>query len=81
MYCEHGRNKNNKKSLMDLIETSRSQWFEVATQFRAVFSSVDGTGMGMAMGTGMGGAGRKAKGGRREEGAAGAGRPERCAPS
>eukprot|EP00752_Nemacystus_decipiens_P004544 g4148.t1 len=27
--------------LMDLIESSRSQWFEVATQFRAIFLSVD----------------------------------------
>lgn len=26
---------------MDLIESSRSQWFEVATQFRAIFLSVD----------------------------------------
>lgn len=26
---------------MDLIESSRSQWFEVATQFRAIFLSLD----------------------------------------
>lgn len=29
----------SRQSLMDLIETSRSQWFEVATQFRAIFLS------------------------------------------
>eukprot|EP00903_Cladosiphon_okamuranus_P009789 g9306.t1 len=32
--------------LMDLIESSRSQWFEVATQFRAIFLSVDVGGAG-----------------------------------
>ena len=31
---------------MDLIESSRSQWFEVATQFRAIFLSVDVGGAG-----------------------------------
>ena len=36
---------------MDLIESSRSQWFEVATQFRAIFLSVD---------VGVGGAGGSA---------------------
>lgn len=34
------------KVLMDLIESSRSQWFEVATQFRAIFLSVDAGGAG-----------------------------------
>lgn len=31
---------------MDLIESSRSQWFEVATQFRAIFLSDGGIGVG-----------------------------------
>lgn len=33
---------------MDLIESCRSQWFEVATQFRAIFLSVGGSGRGSA---------------------------------
>ncbi|CAM9468553.1 unnamed protein product [Ectocarpus sp. 4 AP-2014] len=36
------------QALMDLIESCRSQWFEVATQFRAIFLSVDGSGGGSA---------------------------------
>ncbi|CAM9284961.1 unnamed protein product, partial [Ectocarpus sp. 12 AP-2014] len=36
------------QALMDLIESCRSQWFEVATQFRAIFLSVEGSGGGSA---------------------------------
>ncbi|CAB1114659.1 unnamed protein product [Ectocarpus sp. CCAP 1310/34] len=36
------------QTLMDLIESCRSQWFEVATQFRAIFLSVEGSGGGSA---------------------------------
>ncbi|CAM9791518.1 unnamed protein product, partial [Ectocarpus sp. 8 AP-2014] len=36
------------QALMDLIESCRSQWFEVATQFRAIFLAVEGSGGGSA---------------------------------
>lgn len=53
-----GQQRDPAQALMEVVERHRTHWFEIATQFRAIFlDAEDGAGAGRVSGAGGGGGG------------------------